>query len=130
MSVGVKAHKRSHQRQPRTPERVREWHPMRPHRSLKDPVPNWRLRKWYLRNAMWGEINLARVAEDVGWLRRDNGSFKGDESRVRRALGVSKQSPSVKKGRVYPGNARRWIEREDAVRLAEAMGADPVDVGL
>jgi hypothetical protein len=98
-------------------------------RNLNDPIRNYRLRDWYL--AHQTEVSVSLVAYEMGWFRRSGGREGApDETRVRRALGVMEQSPSVKKGVRYRGRHRRWIEREDAVRLCRAMGAAPVDVGL
>lgn len=65
---------------------------------------------------------LADIARTLGW------SLHGrpDSGRVSRALGIRPYNP----GRGQPNRLRAACSYEMAVRLAEAIGADPYEVGL
>lgn len=69
------------------------------------------------------------VCRRLGWTKARAGHGPADTSRLGRALGMQLLAP----GRARPGRARymnRTISYELAARIAEAIGVDPVDVGL
>ena len=62
--------------------------------------------------------SLSQVARDAGYVRT-----LGDITRLRRALGIKAHSS----GRPYTNTT---IDYDKALLIAEAIGVDPVDVGL
>lgn len=67
------------------------------------------------------------VAERLGWFTPDGYS---DGPRVRRVLGLRPSYWNGRNGRRYPPELQGFVTPETALRLCEALGLDPVDVGL
>lgn len=65
-------------------------------------------------------LTLAEVAERIGWITRAKTGRKPDSSRVGRTLGVAREN----------GKARTQISVENALKLADALHVDPVEMGL
>jgi hypothetical protein len=79
------------------------------------------LREAFLRSG----LTAGDVARTLGWTRTNYGRRVNDSGRVKRYLGISPCQGG--------GQAPRLRERcsyKTAVMLAEAIGVDPVDVGL
>lgn len=80
-------------------------------------------------------LTAGDVARRMGWTRRQGKTRKdgrragpwmcADISRVKRALGLNPEGGSRNGGKM-----RREIDYDTALRLAEAIGVDPTDVGL
>ncbi len=81
-------------------------------------MPNRALREWRVAHCGLTPTELARA---VGWF---DGRGKPDSQRVRRSLGLAS---TMTKGVRY---WRELISYNNAVALARAMGADPVDFDL
>lgn len=81
-------------------------------------VPNDALRQAFLESPM----SAAEVARAVGWFDSKGGCADG--TRVRRTLGLR---PAHENGqaRVY-----QRVGSRNAVKIAEALGLDPVEIGL
>lgn len=87
------------------------------------------LQEEFLRRQEAGTMTAYRLAKLVGWECPRAGGRRGtrpDDSRVRNALGLKQYNP----GRGYPPRFRTQVREETALKLAEAMHLDPVDVGL
>lgn len=96
---------------------------------MTDLVPVAPLRDKFLELRARGETNGCQIALRLGWtrlVRQKNGRRyeAGDSSRVLRSLGL--------RGQMSRGQNiwRERIHADTAARLAEAMGLDPVDIGL
>lgn len=103
----------------------------RPVGVSRDQVPNDGLRAEFQRRKRTEDLSLAEVARRCGWERKRSRASRGnpeqrvpDSSRVARYLGINTYNSRGKTFR------RRHINYDEAVLLAEAIGADPVDVGL
>jgi hypothetical protein len=84
-----------------------------------------------LRDAFLGSgLSASEVARRLGWQRKHlhRGKYRQmpDASRVTRMLGIRVYAP----GRGYPSRARCGMSYENAAKLADAIGVDPIDVGL
>lgn len=79
-------------------------------------VPNWRLRREFARRCELGWITLSDVALRLGW--------SHDSGRVHRELGLAEWSDGRGGGR------QRTINYDLAVRICDAIGCDPHEVGL
>ena len=77
-------------------------------------------------------LNAAEVALRMGYVRSRRVDQTGDATRLLRLLNLVDSSHTIKKGKRYGGGLKVHDEiRYDlAVRLAEAMDVDPVDVGI
>lgn len=84
------------------------------------------IRDAFLRLASRNEVTAWDLAYRLGWERVSTSSGRRvpDVDRVRQSLGLVKQ-PS--RGQNY---VRQSIREQTAVAIVEAMGLDPVDVGL
>jgi hypothetical protein len=93
-----------------------------------DQVPNDGLRAEFQRRKRTEDLSLAEVARRCGWDRQRSQASRGkrvpDSSRVARYLGINTYNSRGYRKR------RSHINYDEAVLLAEAIGADPVDVGL
>lgn len=89
-------------------------------KTVRSCVPNDALREAFLAS----ERSASDLARDLGYYRSMRGRQTADEAPVRRALGL----------RTYKSNGRvfrqRFMRYDTAVRYCEALGLDPVDVGL
>ena len=99
-------------------------------RGENDFVRNDKLRECFLRGREHGEWSAQSIASAMDWMRSGKSDGRGrrydapDGSRVLRALGVlSEHSRGVRR-------YREFILYTNACRLAAAMGADPVEVGI
>lgn len=92
----------------------------RPPGGALDAVPNDALREAVRASG----IPLARIASDIGYMRRKRGGLRGDDRRLRRALGIY---TATSHGRRY---VQRSLSYNVALRIAQAIGADPREVGL
>lgn len=77
------------------------------------------LREEALRQVRGRQVTWAQLAERCGW-QRPSGKGRGDGERVKRALGLGGD-------RTMPKVTVRY---ETAVRLADALGVEPVEVGF
>lgn len=89
----------------------------------EDRVPNRRLREEFERRRALGWLTSHDVALRLGWLSPDGSP---DVSRVLRALGIA-ISYNCRNG---APRKQRMLSYERAIRIAEAMNLDPVDVDL
>lgn len=81
-------------------------------------VNNAELREAFLNSP----FNAGQVAKSCGWLKD---GVTGDSSRVLRPLGLK----AYKNGQGMT-TTNRNIDYDNALKIAEALGLDPVDVGL
>lgn len=89
---------------------------------MPDRVPNAPFREEFLRNE---DLTVREVCEAVGWTYKGkarNGSvcIKSDTSRLKRALGLYE----------VDGKRPDTMAYDDAVKLLDVFGFDPVDVGV
>lgn len=84
-------------------------------------VDNTSLREAVVRVVGRGEVSWGEIARRMGWV---NG--RADTPRVKKTLGLV-PTPN---GHGYPPSIRVLVGVDTAVRLLDAVGLDPVDVGL
>lgn len=92
----------------------------RPAGGAPDAVPNEALREAVLASG----LPLYRIAHEAGYTRKSPLTPPGDDRRLRRALGISTY---MKRGRHY---VQRSLAYNKALAIAQAIGADPREVGL
>jgi hypothetical protein len=80
------------------------------------------LREAFLRSG----LTAGDVARVLGWRAAGSQRGRADSQRVKRYLGITPYPGT----RGYPPRLRERFSYEMAVKLAEAIGVDPVDVGL
>ncbi len=97
---------------------------------MPETVPLEPFRQAFKRSGLTAE----QVAIRMGYLRsrEKRGEEYGDATRILRLLNMVKQTNTVKNGRHYGGTFKHddRIQYEVAARLAEALGADPWEVGV
>lgn len=69
-------------------------------------------------------ISYGQIALRCGWVRSDRGTPTGDATRLKRRLGLSEYTTRGKKHR------QQFISYDRAVLIAEAINADPFEVGI
>jgi len=96
--------------------------------ALRDPVDNAALREAFLRARREG-VSPSAVARELGWTYRDRRwGVMPAPGRLKRRLGLM-PSVTVRDGRRWE-SVQTMVEYEDAVRIALALGVDPVSVGV
>jgi hypothetical protein len=85
-------------------------------------VPVAPLREAFERNG----LTSTEVARELGWYETTPKKVRLDTGRVRRTLGLRSEQTRANRGKGY----RQHVRYETALKLARAMGVDPVDVGL
>jgi hypothetical protein len=91
---------------------------------MVDVVP---LREAFVASGLTG----GEVAQRLGWTKPHwryptTARPVGDQSRVKRVLGLRQYNP----GQGYPSRYRERMTYDMAVRMAEALNVDPFEVGL
>jgi len=85
-------------------------------------IDNGALREAFLASG----LTAGAVADLLGWTYRRGHRARNDGSRVRRALGLK-----LERGRSgEEWRLRRTVSSETALLLADALGVDPVEIGL
>lgn len=80
------------------------------------------IREAFLNSGLTG----CEVARRLDWYRFDG---QPDSSRVTRQLGIVKHQSNGRKGEVYK-TFRKRISYDAGLMYAEALGIDPIDLGL
>lgn len=99
-------------------------------RHEPDALPNDQLREAVLKVIHAPDplrVSASELAVRAGYVRPGR-QGPGDGSRLKRLLGIT-PTPSTKNGRRYK-TYRQNIAYDDAVRIADALGLDPFEVGL
>lgn len=89
--------------------------------ARRGKVPNEPLREAFLASGM----TAYALAKAVGW-----NKASADSSRVARALGMLRNSATVRNGKRYVPGFNTRMPYDLAVRIAHIVGADPVEVGV
>jgi hypothetical protein len=91
---------------------------------IGDRIDNAPLRRAFQRSGM----SAGLVARRIDWLYRRDGRELGDGTRLQRALGMADRRGSGRGPTSRPHRARS-IDIDVAARIADAIGADPREVG-
>lgn len=98
---------------------IRHWAPGYPGK-----IDNARLREAFLASG----LGASEVARHVGWVLRRGGRLDADTSRLRRSLGLCRESSRGSSGKHY-WTIRTRIDAETAGLIADAIGVAPWSVG-
>ena len=91
--------------------------------GVADGVPVGPLQREYLRQLSLGLFSESEFAQWIGYCQQARFGGHGDVTRLRRTLGLMKQSGGLK-------SINKHMRYDTAVKITKALNLDPVDMGV